>query len=72
MQVTVQLTMTIEQQSGPSPEKKTGIFQGYIPAITEEQARMLFERKYGRPPEMVVRTGGSINAGPLTEEEAKR
>ena len=46
-------------------------YAGYDQAKTEEEARLDFGLKYGRDPERVIKTGGALLVGPLTDEEAK-
>jgi len=53
----------------PRPLRR-GTFEWYIPEITDQAAVILFERRYGRRPEKVLRRDGVLYAGPLTEEEA--
>lgn len=51
---------------------KGASWQGYAVAVTDDQARAAFIKRYGRPPARVIRSKGSVLAGPLTVQEANR
>lgn len=54
------------------PQSKSSLwYAGYDIAKTEEEARLDFGLKYGREPERVIRTGGVLLVGPLTDDEVK-
>ena len=55
----------------PVPPKAEKWYQGYSAHDTDEQARAAFAAKFGRGPEELHRTGGSVNVGPLWPEEMK-
>lgn len=50
-------------------EGKAVWYQGYAADATDEQAREAFERKYGHPPEKVLRDNGCVRAGPIGESD---
>jgi len=47
------------------------VWQGYEPWKTEEEIRMDFEIKYGRPPETIRKTRGAWLVGPLLPAEVE-
>ena len=40
-------------------------YQGYTPDTTDAEARRRFRDKYGREPEVIIRTAGAVLAGPV-------
>lgn len=70
----VQLTLIIEtgaQQIKVKSDQVGMSFQGYIPELTEEQAGILFERKFGYPPEVVLRSELGMMAGPVRNDDGR-
>lgn len=48
---------------------KEGRWRGYTEDTSEEEARQMFEKRYGHPPEKVLRRPGIVLAGPVPEED---
>lgn len=52
--------------------KAAGLYQAYNPIVTVEQARAMFQAKYGHTPKSVIVTGGAVMAGPICTSEATK
>jgi hypothetical protein len=67
----MKLTLTLMIETEKRPESKAAQdatwYQRYIPQVTAEQARMLFERKFGYAPAEVLCGAGAVLAGPIRE-----